>query len=209
MPEIVTENQLKETFWNNVISLPDGHRRLVAYADLSGDSDREGATPGMNIFVPQSPFDEFDLVLSLGTDGQHRVTVDWDNASGDDPHAAIAHYASIRPLGKRPPRAAIATPSTDHWAIWGTGSVSFPRLMEAHEKSNPGYWTMNHDKGYCALRPPWKNKWQIPFEDMIQHRFDRAPDKDMFAGLDWTSQEEEVPPPPEGVSLEELFAEGV
>lgn len=94
----------KEFFWDNYMNYPDGTRRFVAYrpgldaGDWSPetpieeqipfstsdgillDEDDETAEPAtdLRIWLPESVDEEFNLVLSLCSDGFHRPVLDLD-----------------------------------------------------------------------------------------------------------------------------------
>jgi hypothetical protein len=206
----ITEQQLRAAFYDQVICTQKT-KRLVAVATLEGESnDRFGVTSGMQIFVPNSPYDEYDLVLSLCVDGSQRVTVDWDQGFMDDPMGVIAdYYMLVRgcPLSRAHTRVTTATPSSHHWALWGDAQVSWDTVRTVLANvNNPGYLAMNEGKGYCALRPPWRNKYNCSFHDAMGVRFNREPDYGMFAGIDW-SRVTTPPPPPVGTGWDDLFAE--
>lgn len=204
MSEPVTERELRHAFWNSVICT-QGTKRLVARSAMENNSN--GPASPMQIFVPQSADDDFDLVLSLCEDGTQRMTVDWDN-SNERPHEAIADYSvKVRELGPHRARVTVATPSTSNWALWGDAEITWATVTSVLLLvGNTGYYEMNHQKGFCGLRPPWKNKNDMTFHDAIGMRFDRKPDRDMFAGIDWSN----VPAPkqePVGTGWDELFAD--
>jgi hypothetical protein len=212
MPELqYTEQQLKTAFYHNVICTR-GTKRLVATSEMQGAST--GKASPMLIFVPDE-HSEYDLVLSLCQDGTQRITVDWDDSAPvHDPLACIYRYAekmkqwcapSAWPITKY--AIATVTPSTDNWHLWGNTPVTWTEVVTALKAvNNDGYLTMNQGKGFCGLRPPWRLKDDLLWENSMDIRFDNDLDK-AFAGFDWSQAGDRTPPPPPGVTLDDLFGE--
>lgn len=206
------EQQLKTAFYHNVICTR-GTKRLVATADMEGQSTGK-ATKDMHIFVPDE-HSEYDLVLSLCQDGSQRITVDWDDDQGIlTPSDCIYQYSdkmrryfapSVYPVTKY--ALGVVTPSTDNWHLWGKVPVDYLEVVNALKAvGNPGYLEMNKNKGFCGLRPPWRLKDDLLWENNMVIRFDNDVSK-AFAGFDWSQAGDGTPPPPEGVTLEDLFGE--
>jgi hypothetical protein len=208
MVQTITETELREAFWNNVILTGDTKRLVARAPKLDGDST--GPSAPMEIFVPTNCGAEFDLVLSLCEDGTQRITVDFDAWKELLPHGALGKYnAAVMTINKfHEVSATIVTPSTENWHIWGTAPTTWDDVRVAFSSiDNHGYMGMNSHKGFCGLRPPWKNKWGTTFHDAIRYRWDRPPDRDMFAGIDWTRNRGGEQYRQELPSLEDLFAQ--
>jgi hypothetical protein len=195
-----TVQQLKSAFYHNVICT-NGTKRLVANCPKLGSSNGEcsGRAP-LHIFVPDE-HSEYDLVLSLCQDGTQRITLDWDR-NEDNALDVVFNSMPNRPKTD----IAIVTPSTSHWHIWGQKTETWTSVVDSlFSCGNSGYYEMNANKGFCSLRPPWKLKDDLPWEHLVDIRFN-GDLTDATANFDW-SKANDTPPPPPGVSLEDLFAE--
>jgi len=199
-------NQIRQTCYDNVVCLSDAHKRFVAHAPDLGDY-KDGAPSGADnttLFVPESPFDDFDLVMSLGTDGRHRLTLDWDRPDidtliGSDTIGTIATISGHRVR----PRDLVVTPSTSNYHVWSNReSFSWKNItdMLAHDLvGNPKYAEVNTTKGWCALRPPWKTKDPYANSNWDVDRVAR------FRNFNWQNATGELPV--ETTGWDDLFGE--
>lgn len=147
---------VKQAYWARCINGMDPvsrapYKRLVANKMNLGDyEDRPGST---SIWEPQSIDEEFNLVLSLCTDGYHRTLIDVDQ---------VTYHKSPLRLPGSGLYGTSAVPSTSHWHIYHHYGSSFQTQVE-YLKDNPKYQGHTKRAGYAALRPPWVSKgWAEP-----------------------------------------------
>lgn len=195
----ITLELLKKAFYRNIIQLPTGAVRFVAKVER-WDSDSDCGAAGNShktIFAPASWDDDYNLVLSLATDGRTYPVFDLDTQAAID-LAAIDFATSTN-------HHLVCVPSSSNGHAYSEIPTDFGKYMNLLTGDGPlaneGYWTMNHLKGYAGLRPPWISKiWGDEFpptralQPMYYHRFD-------WDGIDLE------PPEPEGISLADLFGD--
>jgi hypothetical protein len=143
----------------------------------------------MRIWAPTTPDDEFNLVLSLCTDGKHRTLIDVDETTYDKP--------PFRLTGSQLYGASVV-PSTSHWHVYHHHGVTLQTQIK-YLDGNEKYADHVKRAGFAALRPPWIHKgWAEPVWYRSEfHGFEES---------DW-----ETIPVPESdgkIGWEELFGEG-
>lgn len=211
MPDMITEHKMRQGFWRNVIC-SGYHKRLVAKNPDLDKKDYDNLDE-LNIFVPQTPYDDFNLVLSLTTSGSHWLTLDWDM------DAKIAPGVVRNLVRQKVGRAVkVVTPSTSNWHVWGNWEIDWETHVQAlFRADNDSYYQRNWKKGFCALRPPWITKDGVPFEASHSGRMAALvlpAHEDLFVGMNWSGIEN-IPGPEvsdggvtdDGVTLDELFGE--
>ena len=152
--KLIPPDELKYSFYQQVVRLPYlDHKRLVAKSTNVRGNDSYASSDDLTIFVPSSWQDEYDLVLSLGTDGHHHMLIDWDNEARHMDEQPLSWPANVLVSEM------IAVRSTTNWHAWSHKTVGFDKIMRVHrELGNEAYAAMNVYRGYCGLRPPWLTK---------------------------------------------------
>lgn len=188
---LVTLEEAKHAYWNRCIAGTDPvtrkpYKRFVANKKTLGDYGKTSNV--MDIWEPKSVDDDYNLVLSLCTDGQHRTLIDVDDVEYGKP-----------PL-KLPGSELFATsvvPSTSHWHVYMHHGVSM-RIQLKYLEDNPKYLENVKKTGFASLRPPWISKgWMEPV--FYKSEFHG------FLDEDW------LPPVPKDdgkIGWEDLFNEG-
>lgn len=176
----LTLAQVKEAFWTQIINVGKGVKRLVAHSRNVQENFKYTESDRLQLWVPESRDDQFNLVLSLCTDGRHRFLMDVDDPAKE----------------KALPERYIRTPSTRNAHYWGSNIISYPTLMALAKDVNDGYWEANKDKSFAGLRPPWVVK---PGSEGELREFST----DQFKRLKFA----DVEPEPEGIGWEDLFNE--
>lgn len=192
--ELLTLDECKKVFWENVIELPRGEKRLVAKVDSWGEYDGKESMSSQRLFVPNSPHQEFDLVLSLATDGKYYPCMDLDTTE----QRIIAIGLGFR-----------VTPSWNNWHGWRQRPVkNWDECVLAMDKfGNDAYYAMNGLKGWNGLRPPWVSKnGNVPDRWKLRENY-WSLNWDKYDAGNYSSGDPE--PESDGVTLEDLFAEEV
>lgn len=195
MPDELPLNVAKKIFFENVIEvgIESGHpRRLVAKVERWGGGSRGGEHGYYNIFVPENWDDDYDLVLTLATDGMTYPVYDCDDT--EQRRLALVSGCMI-------------TPSNKNWGAWSSWPEEWSEfLAKLEDHPNEGYYAMNATRGWCALRPPW-----VPKDDVPSVRWKN---RNEWSGFIWDryeqylgEEEKEVPEELRGVSLNDLFGE--
>ncbi len=186
---LVSRGQLKRLFYNQIIVQPDldvwGRpvKRFVARAMLpESNSGGDEPTP-IQVFVPE-PGDDYDLVMSLCTDGQHRFLLDWDAGC----------------MGWEPRSGDIIVPSSRNFHVYNSEPIDYDHLMRKHTAiGNVGYRDMNRHKATCGLRPPWKSKRGSFGTDSSV-----VTNRECYMNFKWEDVDD-VEDSGSGVTLDELF----
>lgn len=190
---LVTLEEVKHAYWNRCIAGTDPvtgapYKRFVARSEFMAES-RGNTHQSMPIWEPKSPDDDFNLVLSLCTDGMHRPLVDVDEFTYE--------YSTKERLPGTKMFARSVVPSTSHWHVYHHYGVDFNRQLKLLD-SNASYKDNVQRAGFASLRPPWVSKgWMEPsFYRSEYHGFEES---------DW------LPPVPKDdgkIGWEDLFNEG-
>lgn len=152
----VTLEQVKQAYWARCVNGMDPvsrtpYKRLVAnQMNLGNYEDKSDV---MSIWEPQSVDEEFNLVLSLCTDGKHRVLIDVDRPTYAQPPLRLPGSSLY---------GTSAVPSTSHWHIYHHYGATFSAQLDSLA-GNDGYLANVKRAGFAALRPPWVYKgWAEP-----------------------------------------------
>lgn len=178
----------KQTFWDKVICLQGGVRRFVAKKDFaknarvretkpnqegaySGSADDEDDFVPYAIFLPETPDDDFNLVLSLANDGAHYPLYDLDllnykttkwKKSGRNLVTYVQHRGSQTELKiPLPPTGETTiTPSTSgNTHVWSSRRCSWEtyleQLAQVPGEDAAAFRKAVTIKGFGGLRPPW------------------------------------------------------
>lgn len=169
----------RETFYREIIAQPNGHYRFVAQMDnlnrkQDGEYDKTQADK-MTIWVPSSPFEEFNLVLSLCNDGLHRITLDLDfyaparlqrignseywallpDPKDDDDDGDFGYDSGIRTFKLGDDLRFVK--STNNWHGYGSTPLTWEEMTH-FSNIDRVYYHASVTKGFFALRPPWVQK---------------------------------------------------
>ena len=184
--------KVKQAYWARCINGIDPvrrapYKRLVANRMGLGDyEDKSGAT---RIWEPQSVDEDFNLVLSLCTDGKHRPLIDVDQPTCPAP-LKVLRLPGSGLYGTS------VVPSTSHWHIYHHYGTGFTAQLD-FLKDNPDYLANVQRAGYASLRPPWVFKaWAEP----VWYRSE-------FHGFEDTDWVAPVPESDGKIGWEDLFDE--
>lgn len=182
---------VKQAYWARCLNGTDPvtrepYKRFVANSMNLNNYEDQNRT--MQIWTPESVDEDFNLVLSLCTDGRHRTLVDLDATTCDS--------IPVRLSGSRLYGISVV-PSTSHWHIYSHHGVTFEKQLKALV-GNEKYLDHTKCAGFASLRPPWIHKgWAEPVYYKSEfHGFEDS---------DWVTP---VPESDGKVGWEELFGEG-
>lgn len=168
-------------FWDEVITYENA-KRFVAFTDLTPNEIEETKDIGyksvvtrriemqrdFKMWFPFIPGDEYNLALSLCSDGCHRPVIDLDfdkkdlefMPGEDRVRLFIVHQGSK--LEVVVPGKCVVVPSTNHCHLYSDAKMSFDSyvnlLGEFPGDDVPKYRTNTMADGFGALRPPWVKK---------------------------------------------------
>ena len=178
----------KRDFWDKVIRVGPHETRLVAKTDLNAklpeDDPEENfgsysspkkrqieAKVPFKLWVPATPEDDFNLVLSLCTDGCHRPVVDLDfpkdklSFKDDSSLSRVLMYVDDGRGGRQQiifKGAVVVFPSTNFAHLYTDVPMTFSEytdlLGEIPGEDASAYRTNTVNAGFGALRPPWVKK---------------------------------------------------
>lgn len=193
-PADLMENDARAMLWTNVLNLPDGVKRMVARVhEWEGLNSRDEFIPDTGkyeLFVPTSWSDQYELVTTLGTDGNTYPVYDIDCQLDKLPYHMWDDCLFV--------------PSTSNWHGYEQSPHNWTQFLEKHEKAlpgNEGYLIMNRDKGWAGVRPPWHRKDWLVFEDSAASRSHHWINFDTSKGnQDQSGKQEDRP-----MSLAEMF----
>jgi hypothetical protein len=174
----------KDTFWRQVMC-GDGWQRFVAKTELvsvevtdveeGGYSDvvtrRLEENIEFKLFVPETVDDDYNLVLSLCTDGAHRPVLDLDfgkDALQFKPGSETTRFY-VTDGGSRSevtvPGVGVVVPSTNHCHLYTDVPLSFRAYVELLQQV-PGddarkYASNVSVQGFGSARPPWIRKGDV------------------------------------------------
>lgn len=182
--------QIKQAFWTEVMHGVHDHRdggwtRLVGLCNNLMDSRGDELSSDLKIWVPESVDEDFNLVLSLCSDGQTRPCLDIDETTATFSSAAWK-----------------AVPSTEHIHGYMNSPVPFHEFQAEANRVNPKWAKHVSDHGYATLRPPWISKYEHDAGDVVLVR--GAGNVDNYWGFLPYSFAITEPPVPAGTAWDDL-----
>ena len=175
----------RQEYWDKCIVIGPDIRRFVAQVDLTParteeveTEDRYGkgikqvqidAGKKFRMFEPSHPEQDFNIVLSLCTDGTHRPLFDLDYPLSDmntsERRGRTQTYLIFEGSNKLIldlQGTTVMVPSTSHRHAYNNMALSFEEYVKLLKKL-PGKDAENYrycveSQGYGGLRPPWVKK---------------------------------------------------